>query len=168
MQQVVTFLHIAARIVAVLAVLAGLAAGYLASTFGVGFICFDTCPSREFYFSYTIPAEERLMIPCIVLATLALALFLIYCLATRQPWRALIVLLFFLVGGLVGSAILGTLVLQARNTIPVHEGDFLVEDSAVAWAKQWGLALILVAVVWSGGLAGLEWGRRWSRQPVAE
>jgi hypothetical protein len=93
-----------------------------------------------------------------------LVIFLIYCLATRQPWRALIVLLFFLVGGLLGVAALNALVEHGRATVAIDaESGLLIEDSVVAWAEQWAQTVLLLGVVWAGGLACLEWGRRWRR-----
>ncbi len=100
------------------------------------------------------------LIPCLALATLALALFLTYCLTTRQGWRALIVLLVFLVGGLLGAVALNALLQYGNATRQVTESGFLVEGPARAWARQWALAILFLAVVWSGSLACLEWGRR--------
>jgi hypothetical protein len=106
-----------------------------------------------------------LLSPCIVLAAVALALFFVYCFATRQLLRALIVLLFFLVGGLLGVAVLNGLAHYGQATLPVYEeGGVLVAGPVVAWAQQWGLAVLLIGVVWSGGLSGLQWGREWSRE----
>jgi hypothetical protein len=102
-----------------------------------------------------------LLIPC--LATLTLAFFQTYCLATRQPRRALIVVLVFLVGGLLGAIALNALLQYGRVTRQVTESGFLVEGPARAWAPQWALAIVFLAVVWSGGLACLEWSRRWPR-----
>jgi hypothetical protein len=166
MQRVVPYLLIAARVLAILAVLAGLAGGLLRAVVGSFFICIDGCSSRDAYFSALAspdPGPAPSMSLCVVLAALALAVFLVYCLATRQPWRAVIVLLFFLVGGLLGVAALNALLQHAQATLPVDDFGFLIKDSAAAWERQWGLSLTLVAVVWSGGLACLQWGHRWGR-----
>ena len=98
------------------------------------------------------------MTPCVVLEALALMSFLAYCLATRQAWRAVISLLFLLVSGLIGVNILSTLMQQAA-TLPVGDSGFLYEAPAVAWAHQWGLALILAAGVWTGVPALIQWRR---------
>ncbi len=168
MQRVIPSLLIAARFLAILAVLAGLFVGYAAATIGASFTCFDTCPTRDDFFSRFIPGATRLMLWCVALAALALLLFLVYCLATRQLWRAFIVFLVFFAVGLLGVAVLNALVQQARTTLPINEDGVLVEDSAVAWASMWGGTLLLVAMLWSGSLACLEWGRRWRklRQPI--
>lgn len=165
MQRVVPSLLIVARVLGILALLAGLFIGYLAAGPVAGFTCFDSCPTRDVFFSTFIPAAMRLMLFCVPLPALALLFFLVYCLATRQPWRALIVLLVFIVGGLLGFVALNGLVEQARTTLPVNEYG-LVDSS---WASMWGRTLLLLAVLWSGGLACLEWGRRWGRlrQPTS-
>jgi hypothetical protein len=165
MQRVILSLLIASRIVAILAVLAAFFIGYIAAGPVAGFTCFDTCPTRDDFFSTFVPAAVRLMLWCVPVPALALVLFLVYCLATRQLWRALIVLLVFIAGGLLGFAVLNGLVEQARTTLPVNEYG-LVDSS---WASMWGGTLLLVAMLWSGVLACLEWGRRWRRssQPTS-
>jgi hypothetical protein len=161
MRQVVQFLPYVTRGLAICAVLAGLAAGLL-ETFGAGFVCFDTCPTRADYFARLGPTAVLLMTPCIVIEALAMAAFLAYCLATRQPWRAVSSLLILLVGGLVGVAALIALAQHAQATLPVRgsvEGDILVETPLETWAQEWGWALTLVAGAWSGVLAYLQWRR---------
>lgn len=162
MQRAVSAVFIASRILAILAVLAGLAAGLLANALA-SLICFDTCPPAEGYFSGVGQGAVRLLTPCVALAALALAPFLAYCLATRQLWRAVIVVIFFPVGGLLGTVALNALLQHARATLPVTADGLLVETPLLAWVRQWALAILLIAVVWSGGLACLEWGRRWVR-----
>jgi hypothetical protein len=155
MQRVAPSLHSAARILAILAVVVGLLAGCV-MTYGVSFVaCFDTCYSPDFYLSYTVPAEIRFMTPCLVLAALALVVFLAYCLATHQLRRALLVLLFFLVGGLVGVAVLNGLVQLAQLSL-ANADSLHINDEAAAWVRWWGPALTLVVVVWCGVLARLE------------
>lgn len=161
MQRIAPSLLVAARVLAILSVLAGLAAGLLANAL-VTLICFDSCPDAEGYFSMVGPAAARLLTPCIALAALALALFLAYCLATRQFRRAVIVFFVFLVGVLLGVAALNALLQHARATLPVEDG-VLFGHAVVEWARQWALAILLIAGVWSAGLACLEWGRRWER-----
>lgn len=161
MRQVVQVLHFASRGLAVCALLAGLALGLLGIQFA-GFICFDTCPTRDAYFAGLGPRTVRAMTPCLVLAVLAVAIFLLYCLATRQARRVVISLLFLLVGGLVGVAALGALAQHAQATLPVwggDAGDLLRETPASEWARQWALALTLVWGTWSGILAYLQWRR---------
>lgn len=157
MRQVVQFLHFASRGLAVCAVLAGLAPGLLA-VFTAGFICADSCGQREVLVSHLGPGALRGLTPCAVLEALAVAAFLAYCLATRQARRAIIALLFLLVGGLVGVAALGA-VMQQAATLPVGDAGFLIQGPAEAWATRWGLALTLVPGAWSGVLAYLQWGR---------
>jgi hypothetical protein len=156
MQRVVPILLIVVRIAAILAVLGSIFIGLLASMVA-GFTCFDTCPTRDDFFATFVPAAMRLLLWCVPLPALALVLFLVYCLATRQPRRALIVLLAFIAGGLLGFAALNGLVEQARTTLPVNEYG-LVDSS---WPARWAGILLVVAMLWSGGLACLEWGRRW-------
>jgi hypothetical protein len=158
MQRFVPALLVASRVLAICAVLAGLIAGLLASTILVGFTCFDSCPSRADFLN-RMPAEARLLIPCVVLAALALALFLAYCLDTRQQRRANVATLFFLVGGLSGVAALAALVKIAQATLPINEDNPQFAQAVVGWAQVWGVSLLLVAVVWSGVLAALQWRR---------
>jgi hypothetical protein len=162
MQRIAPSLFIASRVLALCAVLAGLFGGLLMATIGAGLICFNTCPSPEFYFSQLGLYALFFLIPCSVLAALALVLFLIYCLSTRQPRRALSVFLFFLVGGLLGVVILDALLQLSLATFPVQgEHGLLIGGSGKPWASQWALAVLLIAVVWSVGMASLQWGRRW-------
>lgn len=158
MRQVVQSLLFASqRFLALCAVLAGLAAGLFALSFGTAFICFDTCPTREFYFAHLGPGTVQLMTPCIVLEVLALAAFLVYCLATRQPRRTIRPILFFLLGGLVAVAALDALLQHAQATLPVNSDGLLVESAVETWAQLWGLSLTLIAGAWSGVLSRLQW-----------
>ncbi|MGZ3666232.1 MAG: hypothetical protein ACXVDA_17315 [Ktedonobacterales bacterium] len=157
MQKVTEFLHLASQGLALCAVLAGLAAGFLEAVVGATLICVDTCSSRDDYFSHLGADVARVMTPCVVLEGLALAAFLAYCLATRQARRALTPVLFFLVGGLIGVAALNALLQYGQATVPVGEEGFLIAASAETWAWLWGLALLLVAGAWSGVLAYLQW-----------
>ena len=163
MQRVAPSLHIAARILATLAVLALLFTLW-AEDFDTGFTCFDTCPTPAQYFPDRLPNALLAVAPCIAFAALALVAFLVYCYATRQFWRALTVLLFFVIVGLVGVIALNALVQNGQTTVPVDpESGLLVDGSVMEWAHQWALTVLLLTVVWVGGLASLEWGRRWSR-----
>jgi hypothetical protein len=64
MQRIAPSLHFAARVLAILAVVAGLLTGCVVSYAISVFACFDTCSTPDYYFTYTIPAEMRLMTPC--------------------------------------------------------------------------------------------------------
>jgi hypothetical protein len=102
------------------------------------------------------------MTPCVVLEVLAVAVFLLYCLATRQLWRAGIAVLVLLVGGLAGVAALDALLLHAQATLPSATsagGEVLVEGPVEAWEAQWAGALMLIVGAWSGALAYLQWRR---------
>src|SRR5258708_32702971 len=147
MRHVVRFLPFVTRGLAICAVLAGLAPGLYAVTFG-GLACLDgPCPTRSQYFTRFGANTVPWMTPCIVLEMLAAAVFLLYCLATRQARRAVIALLVLLGGGLVGVAVLGALALHARATLPIwggDAGDLLVEGPFESWANLWAWALMLV------------------------
>jgi hypothetical protein len=161
MRHVVWFLPCVVRGLGICAVLAVLALGLLA-IFGASFGCFDTCPTRTVYFAGLGPAAVQVLTPCVVLAVLAVAAFLVYCLATRQARRAVLVLLVLLGGGLVGVAVLGALAQHAQATLPIwggEAGDLLVETPFESWAVQWTWALTLVAGAWSGVLVYLQWRR---------
>ncbi|MGZ3640001.1 MAG: hypothetical protein ACXVCX_19390, partial [Ktedonobacterales bacterium] len=81
MRKVAQFLHVASRVLAICAVLAGLAAGFLQTTIGATIICVDSCPPRDAYFSDLGPTAVRIMTLCVVLEVLALVAFVAYCLA---------------------------------------------------------------------------------------
>ena len=150
-----------AHVLAILAVLAALLTGCTMSWSMLAFACFDTCSTPDFYFTRLAPNVAHVMLPCVVLAALALAVFVPYCLATHQTGRALFVLLFFLVGGLLGVAVLDTLAQLALAV--VSRADSLdVNQQAADWMRLWTLALTLVAAVWSGSLARLQWDAKWS------
>ncbi|MGZ3599634.1 MAG: hypothetical protein ACXWQ5_07925 [Ktedonobacterales bacterium] len=159
MRKVAQFLHVASRVLAICAVLAGLAAGLLTVSVVAAFICFDSCPTREdFFSSRVLPGTVQFMMPCVVLEVLALAVFLAYCVATHQPRRTIAPILFFLIGGLVGVAALDALLQHGQATLPNEDG-ILLEGPVEAWVQLWGWVLLLVAGAWSGVLAYLQWRR---------
>ena len=168
MQRVVPALHIATRVLAILAALALLFTLW-AEDFDTSFTCFEMCPFPEQYFPDKLLGALIALAPSSVFAALALGAFLIYCFATQQFWRALTVLLFFVIVGLAGVIALNALLQYGQTTVAVDpDSGLLVEESVTAWANQWALTVLLFAVVWVGGLASLEWGRRWRRlsQPM--
>jgi hypothetical protein len=114
-------LHIATRVLAFFAMLALLFTLWAGSMF-VGFTCFDSCPTPQQYLPHQLSLAVFLLGPCIVLGTLALLVFLAYRLATCQPSRALITLLYFLVVGLAGLATLNALVEYGQATVGVDAG----------------------------------------------
>ena len=163
MQRVAPSLHIAARILATLAALA-LLFTWWAEDFDTGFTCFEICPTPEQYFPWKVPGALIALALSVVFAALALVAFLVYCFATQQFWRALTVFLFFVIVALVGVVALNALLQYGQTAVAVDPGSgLLVEDSVMAWANQWAVTVLLLAVVWAGGLACLEWGRRWRR-----
>ena len=162
MRKVTQFLLFASRGLAICAVLAGLGVGLLMSSVLPDLVCFDSCPTHAEYFAHLGPGTVQLMMPCVVLGVLAIAVFVTYCLATRQVRRAVLALLVLMVGGLVGVAALAALLQHAQATLPSASGSdccALLPDQLQAWAQEWGLALMLVAGTWSGVLAYLQWRR---------
>src|SRR5436305_955862 len=89
-----------AHILSILAVLAALLTGCPMYWFALGFACFDTCSTPDYYFAHLAPGEALFMLPCVALAALAVAVFVLHCRDTHQTGRALFVFLFLLVGGL--------------------------------------------------------------------
>jgi hypothetical protein len=161
MRHVVGFLPFVTRGLAICAVLAGLGAGLL-DIIAAGFVCVDSCPTRDFYFSYLGPSRVRFMTPFVVLEVLAVVVFLVYCLATRQLRRAGIVVLVLVVGGLVSFAARDALLMYAQATLPSATsagGEVLIEGPVEAWEEQWAWAITLVVGAWSGALAYLQWRR---------
>ena len=69
--------------------------------------------------------------------------------------------LFFLVGGLLGVAALYGLAQLALADFSSSDR-LAVNQQAADWFRRWTFALILVAVVWSGSLAILQWPGEWS------
>ena len=150
-----------ARVVAILAVLAALLPGCAMSWFVAAFACFDMCSTPDYYFALLAPCEALLMLPCVALAAFAVAVFVPYCQAAHQTGRALCVFLFFLVGGLLGAAVLYGLAQLAL--VSVSSADSLhVDQQAANWMGLWTPALLLVTVAWSGTLAVLQWPAEWS------
>jgi hypothetical protein len=130
------------------------------SWFVAAFACFDTCYSPDYYFAQLAPRELLFMLPCVVLAALALAVFVPYCQATHQTGRALFVFLFFLAGLACAAALYG--LAQLASAILSSSDNPYVNQQAADWMRLWTLALLLVAVVWSGTLASLLWRVEWS------
>lgn len=152
-----TFALVASRFFAVCAIVAGVAAGFLEATFLAGFACFDSCPPPARYFSQLFPTLAQLLLPCVGLALLALGIFLAYCAARGQRRRAIIQAIVFLAGGLVGVSVLGGLLLLAQAKLPVNADGLYVEQPLETWAQIWGLAIMVIAAVWTGTLARLSW-----------
>jgi hypothetical protein len=159
MRKVVQVLPYVTRVLAICAVLAGIGVGFLQATFGSAFVCFDSCVTREFMFSYLGPSTAQMLLPCVVLELLALVAFVAYCLATGQARRVVMPILFLLIWGLVGVAGLYALLQHAQTTLPVDQDGVLIPESARSFRTLWGLAILLVAGVWSGVLAYLQWRR---------
>jgi hypothetical protein len=151
------------HIPSILAPLAALLTGCPMSWFALGFACFDTCSTPDYYFAQLAPREALFMLPCVVLAALAEAVFALHCLDTRQTGRALFVSLFFLVGGLLGAVALYGLAQLALVALSQADSPD-VNQQAANWFRLWTFALILVAVVWSGSLALLQWTAEWSSE----
>jgi hypothetical protein len=159
MRKVARFLLIASRFLAIVAILAGVGAGLLYAMFG-GLICLDTCPEPWVYFANQGPTAVRVMTPCVVIEALAVVIFLAYCAATRQPRRAVISLLVLLIGGLVGGVALYAFLEHGQASVSLTHDQYyayFVERSLETWVTLWGLGLMVVAGVWSGVLARLQW-----------
>jgi hypothetical protein len=126
--------------------LAALLTGCTMSWFLAAFACFDTCSTPDFYFAQLAPREALFMLPCVALAALAVAVFVLHCLDAHQTGRALFVFLFFLVGGLVGIAVLYGLAQVALAVLSNSDNPY-VNQQAADWMRGWTLALLLVALV---------------------
>jgi hypothetical protein len=150
-----------APVVAILAVLAALLPGCAMTVFVQGFACFDTCSTPDYYFAQLAPREALFMLPCVALAAFAVAVFVPYCQATHQTGRALCVFLFFSLGGLLAATALYGLAQLALAMLSSSDNPY-VNQQAADWMRGWTLALLLVAVVWSGTLAVLQWSAEWS------
>ncbi len=148
-----------AHVPAILAALAALLTGCPMSWFVLGFACFDTCSTADLLFRSFGSGEALFMLPCVALV--AVAVFVLHCLDTHQTGRALFVFLFFLVGGPVGIAVLYGLAQVALAVLSNSDNPY-VDQEAADWMRLWTLALLLVAVVWSGALAALQWNVEWS------
>ena len=157
MRKVLLVLLYTSRFLAICAVLAGLGAGLLTGAFGA-FVCVDSCPTPVDYFPSQGPTAVWVMIPCVALAVLALLTFTGYCIATRQARRAIVQTLVLVVGGVVGSFALNAFMLHGQASVPLTFDDYFADSGSLeAWVKEWGLALTVVAGVWSGSLAYLQW-----------
>ena len=156
-------LLILGRFFAVGAVLLALAAGFLQAWFGAGFVCFDTCPERIFFFPTEGPRAIKYMTPSVACALVALAFFVLYCLVTRQPRRAVKQAVVFVVGGVIAFIALNLILAfgQAHVAlIPDGAGNTYFDESSLeAWESLWGLALMAVVGAWSIILARLQWRR---------
>jgi hypothetical protein len=89
--------------------------------------------------------------------------FALHCLDTHQTGRALVVFLWFLLGGLLGAAVLYGLAQLALADI-ASKDDVAATQQAAHWLTEWTLALVLVAFVWSVSLAVLQWPAQWSME----
>lgn len=157
MHRAALFLLPVSRVLAVCACIAGLVGGFFIVLLG-RFICFDYCPGPE-GFSILAYSSMWVMLPCVALEVLAVVTFVPYCIATGQADRAVRQAAVLLLGGLVGVAVLGALMLLARATLPLTSYGTFEETPLEQWAGVWGVALMVVAGTWSVVLAYLQWGR---------
>ncbi len=155
-------LLILSRLLIVGAVVAGLGAGFIQAWFGAAFVCFDTCPDPLFFFPTEGPQAIHIMIPSVAIELAALVIFILYCLVTRQPRRA-VKQAVALVG--IGVVAVGALYLilafgQAHVALKSDGVDtYFDESSLVKWESLWGLALMTIVGAWSIILARLQWSR---------
>jgi len=154
---------ILSRILAVGAVLAAIGAGFIQAWFGAAFVCFDNCPDPFSYFPTEGPQTIKIMTPCVAIELAALALFVIYCLITRQPLRAVKQATALVALGIVGIIALN-LILTAGQAHVALKSDgagntYFDERSLVSWESLWGLTLLTIVGAWSLILARLQWPR---------
>ena len=154
---------ILSRILAVGAVLAAIGAGFIQAWFGAAFVCFDNCPDPFSYFPTEGPQTIKIMTPCVAIELAALALFVIYCLITRQPLRAVKQAITLVALGIVGIIALN-LILTAGQAHVALKSDgagntYFDERSLVSWESLWGLTLLTIVGAWSLILARLQWPR---------
>lgn len=151
----------ASQVLTVLACLAGLGAGLLIATLGSALTCFDACPTPDDYFAHLGPGTLSLMTPCPALEALALVAFVAYCVATRQPRRAIKPLLVLALGDLIASIVFIALMTQGQTTLPVTSEGSLAEDPVTQWGSFWGFAMMGIV----GALSITQWvvlfGMRW-------
>lgn len=151
------------RFFAVCAIVLAFGAGFLQAWFGAAFVCFDTCPEQIFFFPTEGPSAVKLMLPCVAVELAALALFLLYCLVTRQPRRAARQVIALVVGGAIGVIALNLILAFGQAHVALKSdgagNTYFDEGSLVAWESLWGLALMAVVGAWSIILARLQWRR---------
>lgn len=149
------------------AIVMGLAAGFLEAASGP-YVCFDSCPPPESYFSYLAPTTVTVLIPCLALEALALITFVAYCLATGPALRAIAQVVVLLVSGALGVVALNAFLQHGQASVPLTSEGVFDEFALETWQTQWGWALMLVVGAWSVILAGLQWlaVRRLRRPPA--
>jgi hypothetical protein len=176
----------ATRFFAVCAILAGFGA-ILVGSVAVSFICFDTFPQRDAtyvhgveypgYFSGS-PVTLVMMgpaLPCLILALVALLLFLTYCGLTHQGRRALIALLVALIPPILGFFAFYYDYKQAATSLPVDSHGVLLEGPIVSFASLWYVGMGFLLFLWSCALAWVQWSiwgigsasRPWLPEPAA-
>ncbi len=154
---------IISRILAVGAVLAAIGAGFLQAWLGAVFVCFDSCPDTFSYFPTEGPKAIQIMTPCVAIELAALALFLLYCLITRQPLRAVKQAIALVALGIVGIVALNVILTAGQAHVALKSDSagntYFDEHSLVSWESLWGLALLTIVGAWSLILARLQWSR---------
>ena len=170
----------ATRFFAVCAVLAGIGP-VLLGLLAAGLVCVDQCPHRDAtyiggfeqpgYFSGESVGMMSPALPCLVLALVALLLFLAYCVMTHQDGRALIALLVYLVPPIVAYVAFNYTYTQAATSLPIDSDGFLLEGPLKSFVSQWYVGIGLFLCVWSLALAVLQWGigrnrRTWLTAPA--
>lgn len=139
MRSIVSSILMVARILAVCAGIAGVGAGLLFMTFIAGLTCFNSCPTREQYFTNLPRGTLWVMLPAIVLGGLALLAYSVYCGASHQT-HAIRLPVVAVAVACVALALFD----QVAYVTPNMYG-----ESLVAWTAVWGLALVAISVAWS-------------------
>lgn len=155
-------LLILSRLLVVCACIAGVGAGIIQAWLGAGFVCFDTCPEPISFFPTEGPRAIQMMTPCVAIELAALVIFVVYCLVTRQPRRAVKQAVALVGIGVVGVVALNLILAfgQAHVALKSDGVDtYFDESSLVSWESLWGLALMVIVGAWSIILARLQWPR---------
>lgn len=162
MRKVSLILLILSRLLIVCACIAGLAAGFIQAWFGAAFVCFDTCPDPNLFFPAEGPRAIQVMTPCVAIELAALAIFVLYCLITRQPRRAFKQAVALVGIGAVGVVALNLILAFGQAHVALKSdgvNTYFDESSLVRWENLWGLALMAIVGAWSIILARLQWPR---------
>ena len=151
-------LLVTAQSITVCGAVVGVGVGLLDAA-SAAYVCFDSCPEPATFFANQGPDTVRGMLPFVALELLALALFVAHGVATRRSRRTLTQAAALLGVGVVSVVGLAAFMQSGHANIPImRDGadSYFAESALETWQRDWGLALMLVAGVWSGALLAMQ------------
>jgi hypothetical protein len=119
------------------------------------------CPEFPLFFYGGMSAEIQYIAPCLVIATVAMLLFILYCVLASQWRRALIVTIYFLAVPALAYMIFAQIYAHAQATLPIDSQDHVLAGPAIAFRQQWNWSIAYFLSGWIFVLGCMQWAADW-------